>query len=481
MIGIVGLSHATAPIEVRERLAVPVDHVPRLLEALVAQPEVAEAMLISTCNRAELLVAPAVGLDAVVAVSRARDAMLARAPGIEPYLHTHYNTAAFVHLFRVAASLDSLVVGEPQILGQVKASLALARRLGAVGARIDRTVARAIRAAKRVRTETALGAGQVSVPCVALELARRIFDELAGRTVLLIGSGEVAEAVARFLRTERARVLVVGRNAQRVAEVARSVGGELRSWEALAPSLVEADVVVSSTAAPHHVIDLELVHQIRRRRRGRSLFFIDLAVPRDIDPRVDQLDGVFCYNVDDLARVVSESKSARVRETEAAERIVKEEVERLERWFVGQRATPVSVALRRRVRAMLELELERSLAGRLKHLGVTEREQLRVMLNAATKRLCHAPTLKLRELAVERVVDGDRVDVLSDALVELFDLESAVLADEEGTGDSAVPTSRRDHGETSPPRSRPSGVDIDDVRPHSSASARTGGARGRSP
>jgi len=424
VIGIVGLSHATAPIEIREQLAIPPDAVSGALQRLVAHPQIAETMLLSTCNRVEVVVAPAAGATAAAALVPARELLLSVAPAVERNLFEHLGPAALLHLFRVAASLDSLVLGEPQILGQVKMALATARRGGTVGPRLDRVVARAIRAAKRVRTETALGAGQVSVPSVALDLARQIFDSLAGRTLVLVGSGEMAEAVARLLRSERARVVVVGRNAARVAEVASSVGGEPRPWDALAESLVEADVVVASTASQRHVVDLDLVSVLRRQRRGRSQFFIDLAVPRAVDPRVDRLDNVYCYNVDDFARLVADSRGGRVREMEAAERIVREEVERLERWFVGERATPVSVALRGRVRRALEFELQRSLAGRLKHLGPTERHQLKVMLHAATKKICHAPTRKLRELAVDRATDGDRVDVLSDALVELFDLEA---------------------------------------------------------
>jgi len=437
VIGIVGLSHATAPIEIREQLAIPPDEIPVALQRLVARPEIGEAMLLSTCNRVEIVVAPAVGATDAAALAPARALLLSVAPAVERHLFAHLGSAALLHLFRVAASLDSLVLGEPQILGQVKTALAIARRAGTVGPRLDRAVARAIRAAKRVRTETALGAGQVSVPSVALELTRQIFDSLAGRTMVLVGSGEMAEAVARLLRSERARVVVVGRNAARVAEVASSVGGEPRPWDALAESLVEADVVVASTAATRHVVDLDLVSVLRRRRRGRSQFFIDLAVPRAVDPRVDRLDNVYCYNVDDFARLVADSRGARVREAEAAERIVREEVGRLERWFVGERATPVSVALRGRVRRALEFELERSLAGRLKHLGPVERHQLKVMLHAATKKICHAPTRKLRELAIDRATDGDRVDLLSDALVELFDLEAELIEASPTRGGSA--------------------------------------------
>lgn len=438
MIGVVGLSHQTAGIDVRERLALPRDEVPTVLRSLVQGPWIAEAMLISTCNRVEFVVVPVT--DCAPALAAVRSALAASAPGIEAHLVSRCGGDALAHLFRVAASLDSLVLGEPQILGQVKMSLAMARAAGTVGSRLDRAVGRAIRAAKRVRAETALGAGLVSVPTVAVDLARQIFEALAGRTVVLVGSGEMAETVARRLRAERARVLVVGRNAERVAVIASAMAGEPRPWDALSSTLAEADVVVCSTASPGHVIDVDLVGRIQRQRRGRGLFLIDLAVPRDVDPRVEQLDNVFCYNIDDLSQVVAASRSARAAEARAAEGIIREEVTRFERWLAAERVTPVLVAFRRRIQQLLDLELDRTLAGRLRHLDERDRAQLRVMVGAVTKKICHVPTLRLRDLAVERVVDGDHADVIADALVELFALDAELGLSEP----PAAPASARD-------------------------------------
>lgn len=423
MIAVVGLSHKTAPIEVRERLALPRDVIARVLEDLAALPGVGEALLIGTCNRVEVVLAPAADAsleDAASAVARALDA---RAPGVLRHLYVHVGVPALRHLFRVAASLDSLVIGEPQILGQVKEALACARATGTVGGRLERVVARALRTAKRVRTETAIGSGQVSVPSVAVDLARQIFGGLKGHVAVLIGSGEMAETVARLLKGDGARVLVVGRNEHRVAEVARAVGGEPRPWADLAATLTEADVVITSTSAPAPIIGRELVASLRRPRRARRLFFVDLAVPRDVEPQVDQLDWVYCYNVDDLSHVVSSTLSAREREALDAERIVDAEIQRFERWVDAEQVTPVLLALRTRVRETLEGELQRSFCGRLKHLGEAEREGLRLMMEAATKKLLHNPTLNLRELAAERSSDEDRTEQLAQALVELFDLE----------------------------------------------------------
>jgi glutamyl-tRNA reductase len=448
MIGVVGLSHKTAPIDVRERLALPHDVVPRVLEDLARLPAVSEVMLISTCNRVEVVLAPdseSTVQAATRAVSRALDS---RAPGVSQHLYVHEGTPAVRHLFRVAASLESLVLGEPQILGQVKNALVCARTTGTVGGRLERVVSRAIRAAKRVRTETSIGTGLVSVPSVAVDLARQIFGGLQGRSAVLIGSGEMAESVARLLRSDGTRILVVGRNEHRVAEIARATDGEPRTWNDLESSLVEADVVITSTSAPAPIIGRDLVAGLRRRRRGRRLFFIDLAVPRDVEPAIDELDWVFSYNIDDFSRVVAESLSVREREALEAQRLVDLEVQSFERWADAEQVTPVLVALRTRIRAILELELERSLSGRLKHLGDAERDNLRTMLEAATKKLMHTPTLRLREVAADRDAESYRSELLADAVAELFELEP--LSDRPSRNSSAEPGPREEAAATSP-------------------------------
>ena len=427
MIVVIGLNHRTAPIHVRERLALPKDQIPRALEGMVGDGAIGEAMLISTCNRVELVVSGKDGaasdLDSVAeeAVRRVSDL----SPEVRQHLYVHRGSDAVRHLFRVASSLDSLVLGEPQILGQVKDAFELARKTGTVGGCLHRTVPRAIRAAKRVRTETAVGAGQVSVPTVSVDLAKQIFGDLAGRSVVLIGSGEMAETVAKLLKNAGSRIIVVGRNAARVGVLSQAVGGEGRSWEQLPASLIEADVVITSTSAPGFVVEHELVASLRRKRRGRSLFFIDLAVPRDVDPRVEEVDGVFLYNVDDFSRVVAESLKTREREAERAEAIVSEETHGWERWAEAEQVTPTVVALRARLGGVLHAELERSMRGKLKHLGPEERAALEAMVDAALNKMLHAPTKKLREVATGREYEGFRAEQLVATLIELFDLDSA--------------------------------------------------------
>ena len=426
MIGVVGLSHRSAPIEIRERLAFPADVLPRVLTDIVAIPGVAEALLISTCNRVEVVFAPEHPESLDQAARAVVQAMATRAPGIDQHLYVHHHIAAIRHLFQVTSSLDSLVLGEPQILGQVKDALALARRTGTIGSRLERVLNRALRTAKRVRTETAIGGGQVSVPSVAVDLTRQIFGSLRRKVAVLIGSGEMAETVARLLQHDGARILVVGRNEHRVGVVAHSVGGEAREWEQLRAALVEADVVITSTSAPRPIIGNDLVAGLRRERRGRHLFFIDLAVPRDVDPKVELLEWVFNYNIDDFSRVVAESVSAREREAEQARGIVELEVASFSRWAEGEVVTPVLVALRTRVRQQLEAELARSLAGPLKHLEDADRASLGRMVEAVTKKLLHTPTERLRELATDRDRDSLSTEQIVEVLTDLFDLDATI-------------------------------------------------------
>jgi glutamyl-tRNA reductase len=443
MIVVAGLSHRSAPIEVRERLSFDKQKIPEFLGEIVREGTCSEALLVSTCNRVELVVAGAPGEDLGSLRDRCLLVLERRAPGILQHLYGHLGAGAVRHLFRVASSLDSLVLGEPQILGQLKEAFEIARGAGTLGPTLHRTVPRALRAAKRVRSETAIGSGQVSVPSVAVELAGQIFGELRGRTALLIGSGEMAETVARLVRAQGARILVLGRTLERVEELAQAVGGEPRRWNDLRSALVEADVVISSTSASDHVVDREMVSGSRRSRRGRDQFYIDLAVPRDIDPGVNTIDGVFVYNIDDLSQVVARTLSARSREADAAERIVEQETRGFERWSDAEQATPAIVLLRNQIRQALGIELSRTLRGRLKHLPAEDRAALSKLIEAAENRLLHVPTMRLRRAASERDRDPG-LEALTNALRELF------VADQEA--DLEYEDETADHEPVSAPR-----------------------------
>ena len=421
MITVVGLSHKSAPIEVRERLSIQKQRIPEFLSELVASGTVAEGLLVSTCNRVELVAAGRPGTELQAIRDACVGALEREAAGIRAHLYGHSGGDAVRHLFRVASSLDSLVLGEPQILGQVKDAFEVARHAGTLGPILHRTVPRALRAAKRVRSETAIGSGQVSVPSVAVDLTLRIFGDLRKRSVLLIGSGEMAETVARLLRAQGARILVIGRTPEKVAELAALVGGEVRRWDDLRGALAEADVIVSSTSAPGLIVEQEMVAAAHKARRGREQFYVDLAVPRDIDPRANEVDGVFVYNVDDLSQVVAQTLSARSKEAEAAERIVDDETRGFERWFEAQQATPAIVLLRARFRSALATELSRTMR-KLKHLTPDDRAALARMLEAAENRLLHDPTMRLRRAAAERD-DEPGLDQLVSSLQELFGLD----------------------------------------------------------
>ena len=461
MITVVGLSHKSAPIQVREQFALPAERVPAFLSELVGRPEVGEALIVSTCNRVELVAAARAGASLERVAAECRSALAALAPAsASGALYQLQAGAAVRHLFGVASSLDSLVLGEPQILGQVKDAYEVARNAGTVGAVLHRTLARAIRTAKLVRSQTAIGSGQVSVPSVAADLARRIFGDLNGRAVMLVGSGDMAETVARALQSSGARLIVIGRNQEKVKALADSVGGEPRALSELAATLPEVDVIITSTSAPGFVIDRETVARARRSRRGESQFYIDLAVPRDVDPAVEGLDGIFLYNIDDFSRVVSETLASRVRESERALQIIDEEAKSYDRWADAEQAKPTIVALRSRLRGALRAELERSLNGRLRHLGEAERAALDTMLEASVNRLSHLPTTRLRKAASSETLDSPSFADMNAALEHLF-----ALSEEGGEGLDALGSSPNSSnplasfGDSSPPEPSPLPLD----------------------
>ncbi len=425
MILVVGVSHHTAPIEVRETAALDGDDEQLILGKLAADPRVAELFLVSTCNRVELVAVPAgASADAVSAcVSACRAVLLEKAPSLSPHLYAHVGTEGMRHLLEVASSLDSLVVGEPQILGQLKQGFERARERGTVGPTLHRAFAHAVRGAKRVRSETLIGSGQVSVPSIAVDLASQIFGSMRGHRVTLLGSGEMAEAVARLLVDSGALLTVVGRNAERVGRLAEQFAAEARLMEDLDDVLAMADVVVTSTSASEPLITRERVAALRRVRKGKRLFFVDLAVPRDVESEVGELDGVFLYNIDDLSGVVLESTETRRKEAERAQRIVAEAVVDFERWQNGEQATPVIKALRAKFRRALETELEKTVKGRLQHLGDEERQALGKMVDASLNRMLHVPTVFLREQASSP--GGLDVEELSRVLSQAFGLDDA--------------------------------------------------------
>jgi glutamyl-tRNA reductase len=433
----VGLSHRTAPVEVRERLAAGADALATVLARLGARSELSEVMFVSTCNRVEVIALASD--DRVEAALRAIREELARHGGLAydaelaQYLYDIRGDEAVTHIFRVAASLDSMVLGEPQILGQVKDAYDAAVAAGALKGKLGRCVSRAFAAAKRVRTETGIGTGSVSISSVAVDLARHVFGDLSDHAVLLLGAGEMAEAAARSLGRGARALRICNRNFERAAALASDMHASAVPWEGLEAELVQADVVVASTASRTPVVTREMVKRAMKARRGRTLLFADIAVPRNVEPSVHAMDNVYVYNVDDLEQEVARGMKARREELDDAERIVAEEVTQFLAWSRGIEVQPTVVAMRAKTRAVFFAELERSLA-RLKHLE-GDRAALAQMLDSAVNKFLHAPTTRLRARAAD---NGDARE-LAAAVRFLFDLQDVSGASEaegaeEGTG-----------------------------------------------
>ncbi len=430
MIVVVGVSHKTAPVEVREKLSAGADALPVVLSRLASRPELDEVMFLSTCNRVE--VAALVRDDRAEEGMRAIREELARHGGagsdaeLAPYLYDRRGDEAVTHVFRVAASLESMVLGEPQILGQVKDAYDAAIAAGALKGMLGRCMSRAFAVAKRVRSETAIAAGTVSISSVAVDLARRIFGDLSNHVVLLLGAGEMAEAAARSLGKGARALRICNRSFDRAAALAGAMHASAVPWEQLEQELAVADVVVASTASRTPVVVPDMVKRAMKARRGRTLFFVDIAVPRNVEPAVHGIDNVYVYNVDDLEKEVARGLASRRGELEAAEKIVADEVKQFLAWTRGLEVQPTVVAMRTRARAVLLAELERSLSGRLKHLPDADRAALTQMMESAVGKLLHAPTTKLKARAAE----ADDAGELAAAMRFLFDLQEIAVEKE---------------------------------------------------
>ncbi|MCB9599212.1 MAG: glutamyl-tRNA reductase [Sandaracinus sp.] len=418
---VVGLSHHTAPLELRERLAAPKGELPELLRALTGMV-FEEAVMVSTCNRVELY---GVAADAGRATHAAREHLRSRSGGseVDGVVYVHRGADAVRHAFRVAASLDSMVVGEPQILGQFKEAFETANETGTVGTLLGRCFTRAFAVAKRVRSETGIAEGTVSVSSIATSLAKKIFGELEGRRVLLLGAGEMGEAAGKSLAGSGSRLIVVNRSPEKAVTLARELGGSAIGYEQLAAELVSVDVVICSTSSPSFVLTQDLMKGVVKARRHRPLFVIDIAVPRDVDPRVGNLENVFLYDVDDLQKVAQENLDARRKSAEAAERIVEIEVGEFEVWRRSLELTPTIVAMRQRFEETLRAELERTLP-RLGGLDDKQRQTLERMTTAMANKLLHGPLTTLKGAAGEP--EGAALIAAARALFELDEPEEKV-------------------------------------------------------
>ena len=432
MIVVVGLSFRTAPVEVRERFASDGTALEQVLARLAQRQELDEVLFLSTCNRVEVMARPKGNTEAdrARALKAIREVLADHgkiaAPDLEPVLYEKEAEDAVRHVFRVTASLDSMVLGEPQILGQVKGAYDAAVAAGSLRSFLGRAVHRAFSVAKRVRTETALGAGTVSISSVAVELSRRVFGELDERTVLLLGAGEMAEAAAKSIGKSAKEIRVCNRSMERAATLAQRFGGAASPLSDLETELSVADVVVASTASPSFVVTRDIVKRVMKARRGRALLFVDIAVPRNVEPHVHTIDNVYVFDIDDLQQQVALGLEARKAEVASAEKIVEHEVGQFLAWARGLDVQPAIVALRAKTKGVLVAELERTLQGRLKHLPEGDRAALLQMVESATNKLLHAPTTRLRRAAG----DGDAQELAS-VIKELFELPALEATDEE--------------------------------------------------
>jgi len=397
---VTGVSHKTAPVEVRECLAFREDSLPAALADLKSREGVSEAVILSTCNRVEITLTTGDSEDPQAIV----DAFLADCKGIRPetiapHVYRHEGREAIHHLFRVAASLDSMVVGEPQILGQLKAAYAAAKDAGAVCGWLEGLLTRSFSVAKRVRSETGIGQMAVSVSYAAVELARKIFGSLANRTIMIVGAGKMSELAARHLRRSGAsHVFVTNRTHERAIEMAQLFQGTPVEYTRFVAMLPEVDIVIASSGAPHYILRKEDMQRVIAARRQRPMFLIDIAVPRNIEPAVNQVDNVFLYDIDDLQEVVNANLRERMKEADHAESMVAEEVERMMARLKVAEVTPTIVGLQEQLEMIRAGEMDKV---RRKFGPFTpEQEQAMEMLTRGiVNKIAHGPISELRNHA----------------------------------------------------------------------------------
>ncbi|NYF89852.1 glutamyl-tRNA reductase [Tunturiibacter empetritectus] len=404
---LLGINHNTAPIEVRERLAIPAERLADATRTLLHQPGVREGLILSTCNRVELLTlqddAEAASAQDKTDLLRFLHEYFAVPPhDIQPHLYEFREREAVRHLFRVASSLDSMVVGEPQILGQVKEAYTVARDAGAVSSHLEALMQRTFTVAKKIRTETQIGSSSVSIASVAVDLARKIFGSLYGKTVLLVGAGKMSELAARHLIQQGASsILVTNRTQSRAEKIASdfsslTVHTEAISFEALYEQADRADIVITSTGAPQKIFGRSHGQHFLHRRRNRPMFFIDIAVPRDVDPRMNEVEGCFVYDIDDLQQVAAANLADRGREVAAAEIIVSREVDKYQERLQSRDAVPAIKALQQQAEQLRQAELDRS-QSKLADLTAQQRDAVEALTRSLTAKLLHPQLTALRE------------------------------------------------------------------------------------
>jgi glutamyl-tRNA reductase len=430
----IGMNHETAPVELRECLATEPDSTEKMLTSMRDLPCIKEGLFLSTCNRVEALLATETADEARRSVISLMSS-LGNIPEerFTQNLYTFEDMDAVAHIFRVASSLDSMVVGEPQILGQIKEAYLLATRQKTSGVILNRLMHKAFHVAKRVRTETGISEAAVSVSYAAVELAKKIFHVLDGKKVLLIGAGEMAELAAKHLISHGVSAMVVAnRTFERAVQVAELFNARPVSFEEITSQLVEVDIVVASTASPEYVIAHEQVKKSLRKRRNRPLFFIDIAVPRDVQPEVNDLENVYVYDIDDLKGVIDLNLAQRKQEAIKAERVVQEEVVKFVKWLKTLAVVPTIVSLREKAESIIQTELKKS-GPMLRELTPRQEEAIQTLTRSIAEKVLNDPILYLKKRA-----DRHTVNTYLDVTRKLFNLDQEDGNTEQEVGDKGV-------------------------------------------
>ncbi len=418
---LVGLSHKTAPVEIREKISFQGDRLREGMLRLKSADEIMECIILSTCNRVEIY---ATAIRAEIGIARVKEFLHSNQSDMsiewfEQHFYIHKNDKAVRHLFRVTSSLDSMVIGEPQILGQVKESFDMALLNKTTGVVLNKLFKKALSVAKRVRTETSIGEHAVSISYAAVELARKIFSDLRARTGLLLGAGEMGTLAARYLVNNGIKEIVVStRNYERALQLAKSYNGRVVPFEEFLNELIKVDVMICSTGAPDYIVRFHDMKEIMHRRKNRPLFIIDISVPRNVDPEINRLGNVFLYDIDDLQSVVENNLRNRQEEARKGEAIIDEEVDVFIRWFKSLDIVPVIVALREKMEDIRKRELEKTL-GKLKGLSPEERQVIDALTTSIVKKILHSPLVTLKNSA-----QSSNGLLYVEAAKKLFDLDT---------------------------------------------------------
>jgi glutamyl-tRNA reductase len=417
---LVGINHKSAPVAVRERLAIPESRLTEAMRQLTQRPDVEEGVIFCTCNRVEVLA----GSGEIVPDLRGfiNDYFGLDSASLDPHLYEYRDKEAIRHLFRVASSLDSMIVGEPQILGQVKEAYAVARSVGAVHSHMDALLGRAFAVAKRVRTETSVGSSAVSVASVAVDLAKKIFGSLQGKQVYLVGAGKMSEIAARHLIAHGAgAIFVANRTYDRAVHLAKKFNGQAIVFEQLYDMASEADIIITSTGAPHHIFRREHGELFLQRRKNKPMFFIDIAVPRDVDPAVNDLDGIFVYDIDDLQSVVTSHVADRQREASRAEEIITFEVQRFFEKLDTLEVVPTIVSLQDHVETIRQAEIDK-VRGRLGPLTPEQELAVESLTRGIVNKILHTPITTLKSAARDAKQKDPEATTIIELVRKLFNL-----------------------------------------------------------